>query len=236
MHTGTCPHCALALCTPGKEEYTLKKHFLLGLLGLILILFISFLYNTSAQDIRNIDIQEKMSFLKTVVYRPFLSPSTDKQEEMLLLKAVEAGGFQMEEFNINISTFIPDTFLTTKEMEAIQEDIMRILNINKKITVIDMDSMRDSYYPPYQNYFEDISDIGEETILDNEDGWYIQLPRDVRDISYLRIRIFSIKHRSWPLSPVLLKPPFQRRPAPPRLQLLRYSPPAPIAYFFSYCG
>ena len=31
-------------------------------------------------------------------------------------------------------------------------------NINKKITVIDMDSMR-IYYPPYQNYFEDISDI-----------------------------------------------------------------------------
>lgn len=155
----------------------MKKHFLLGLLGLILILFISFLYNTSAQDIRNIDIQEKMSFLKTVVYRPFLSPSTDKQEEMLLLKAVEAGGFQMEEFNINISTFIPDTFLTTKEMEAIQEDIMRILNINKKITVIDMDSMRDSYYPPYQNYFEDISDIGEETILEQrtEDEGYNEI-------------------------------------------------------------
>ncbi|HZX21767.1 MAG TPA: YwmB family TATA-box binding protein [Clostridia bacterium] len=155
----------------------MKKHFLLGLLGFILILFISFLYNTSAQDIRNIDIQEKMSFLKTVVYRPFLNPSADTQEEMLLPEAVEAGGFQMEEFNINISTCVPDTFLTIKEIEAIQKDIMQILNVDKKVIVIDMDSMRDSYYPPYQNYFEDISDIGEETILEQrtEDEGYNEI-------------------------------------------------------------
>lgn len=119
----------------------MKKHFLLGL---ILILFIGFLYNTSAQDTKNSDIQEKM----------------------LLLEALETGGFQMQEFNINISTFIPDTFLTIKEIETMKKNIMRVLDVDEKVTVIDMDDMRDSYHPHHQNYFEDLSDMGEETILE----------------------------------------------------------------------
>ncbi|HZK57923.1 MAG TPA: YwmB family TATA-box binding protein [Clostridia bacterium] len=119
----------------------MKKNFLLGF---ILILFVGFLYNTSAQDTKNSDIQEKM----------------------LLLEALETCGFQMEEFNINISTSIPDTFLTIEEIETIQKDIMRVLNVDEKVTIINMDDMCDSYHPHHQNYFEDLSDIGEETVLE----------------------------------------------------------------------
>lgn len=121
----------------------MKKH---SLLGFILILFVGFLYNTSAQDTKN----------------------TDTQEEILLLEAIETGGFQMQEFNINISTSIPDTFLSIKEIKTIQKDIMQILNIDGKIAIINMDDMRDSYRPHHQNYFEDLSDIGERTILEQK--------------------------------------------------------------------
>lgn len=133
----------------------MKKRLLLGLLGFILILFIGFLYNTSAQDTKNVDIQE----------------------ELLLSEAIEAGGFQMEEFNINISTSIPDTFLTIKEIELIQKDIMKILNVGGKVTIIDLDAMRDSYHPHHQDYFEDISGIGEEVILEQrtEDEEYREI-------------------------------------------------------------
>ncbi|NMA03623.1 MAG: YwmB family TATA-box binding protein, partial [Clostridiales bacterium] len=124
-----------------KEEYIMKRHFLLGL---ILILFISFLYNTSAQDTKGSDVQEKM----------------------LLLEALETGGFRMEEFNINISTSIPNTFLTIKEIETMRKDIMGILDVDEKATIINMDEMRDSYHPHHQNYFEDSSDMGEETVLE----------------------------------------------------------------------
>lgn len=124
----------------------MKRYFLSGF---ILILFAVLLYNASAQVTKNIELQE----------------------EMLLLEAVEAGGFQMEEFNINISTFIPDTFLTIEEIETRQKDIMQILNIDEEITIINMDNMHDPYH---QDYFEDLSDIGEETILEQrvEDEGY----------------------------------------------------------------
>lgn len=121
----------------------MKKY---SLLGLVLILFTGFLYNISAQATKNVDIQ-------------------GLQEEMLLLEAVEAGGFQMEEFNINISTFIPDTFLTMEEIKSKQKDIMQILNIDEKVTIIDMSNMHDSQH---QSDFEELLDTEEEIILEQK--------------------------------------------------------------------
>lgn len=127
----------------------MRRH---SLLGFILILFISLLYNTSAQDIRNIDIQE----------------------EMILLEAMETGGFKMEEFNINISTYIPDTFLTIEEMETKQKEIMQILNIKEEIKIINMDNMHNPHHPDYLGC---LPETEEEIILEQrtEDEGYNEM-------------------------------------------------------------
>ena len=119
----------------------MKKH---SLLGLILILLTGFLYNISIQATKSIDAQ-------------------GLQEELLLLEAMETGGFQMEEFNINISTYIPDTFLTIEEIESKQKDIMQILNIDENVTIVNMDNMHESHH---QEIFENLVDTEEKIILE----------------------------------------------------------------------
>ena len=154
----------------------MKKY---SLLGLVLILSIGFIYNTSAQDVKN-------------------KNTKDIQEEMLLLKAAEAGGFQMEEFNINISTFIPDTFLTIQEIEAKQRDIMQILNVDEKVTIINMDNMHDSYR---QDYFEDLSDIEENAVLEQrvEDEGYNEIimfvPSDDGNMTVIKLLSTQIEEQ-----------------------------------------
>lgn len=150
-----------------------------SLLGFILILFIGLLYNTSAQDIRN-------------------KSAKDIEEEMLLLKAAEAGGFQMEEFNINISTYIPDTFLSIQEIEAKQKEIMQILNVDEKVTIIDMDEMHASHR---QDYFEDLSDIGGNTVLEQrvEDEGYNEIimfvPSDDGNMTVIKLLSTQIEEQ-----------------------------------------
>ncbi len=131
----------------------MKRYFLFGI---IIILIAGFLYNPSAQTSKSVDKEEL-------------------KEEILLFQAVEVGGFQIEEFNINISTFIPNTFLTIEEIESKQKDIMEILNVSKEAIIINMDSSNDFYD---QNYFEDLPDT-EEAILEQrvEDDQYNEIIR-----------------------------------------------------------
>lgn len=122
-----------------------------SLFGLIFILLVGLLYNSSAQTAKNVDVQ----------------PS----QEELLLKAMETGGFEMEEFNINTSAFIPNTFLTIGEIEKMQRDIKEVLNIKGEVIIVNIDTMYDS---GHQDYFEDLSGIEVGTILEQrveEEGY-----------------------------------------------------------------
>lgn len=119
----------------------MRRH---SLIGLIFILLIGLLYNSSAQSIKNITAD-------------ILS------EEELLLQAVETGGFQMEEFNLNKSTFIKNTFFTMEELEARRNYIMSALNIKGEIVNINIDEIYNNYN---EDYFEDPLDIQSDTILE----------------------------------------------------------------------
>ncbi len=124
----------------------MKKYLLFGL---IIIFFAGFLYNISVQAAK----------------------TTGTHEEILLLEAVETGGFQTEEFNINISTYIPDKLLTIKEIENMREDMMKIFDVDKEITIIDRDDMNNPHSP---NYLECLPDTEDEIILEQrtEDEGY----------------------------------------------------------------
>lgn len=126
-----------------------------SLLGLIFILLVGVLYNSSAQPVKNIDADLL-------------------QEESLLLQAIEMNGFQMEEFNINKSVFIPNTFLTMEELEEKQIEIMDALNINGEVVRINMDEINEY---GHMDYFEDPLDIEAETILEQrvEDEGYNEI-------------------------------------------------------------
>jgi len=114
-----------------------------SLLGLIFILLVGLIYNTSAMATKDI--------------------TTDMLgEEELLLEAIEAGGFEVEEFNINKSVFIPDVFLTMEELEKKQRDIMDALNIKGEIIYINIDDILNS---GHLDLFEDPLDLQSETIL-----------------------------------------------------------------------
>jgi len=114
-----------------------------SLLGLIFILLVGLIYNTSAMATKDI--------------------TTDMLgEEELLLEAIEAGGFEVEEFNINKSVFIPDIFLTMEELEKKQTDIMDALNIKGEIIYINIDDILNS---GHLDLFEDPLDLQSETIL-----------------------------------------------------------------------
>jgi len=114
-----------------------------SLLGLIFILLVGLIYNTSAMATKDI--------------------TTDMLgEEELLLEAIEAGGFKVEEFNINKSVFIPDIFLTMEELEKKQRDIMDALNIKGEIIYINIDDILNS---GHLDLFEDPLDLQSETIL-----------------------------------------------------------------------
>lgn len=126
-----------------------------SLLGLIFILLVGVLYNSSAKPVKNIDADLL-------------------QEESLLLQAIEMNGFQMEEFNINKSVFIPNTFLTMEELEEKQIEIMDALNINGEVVRINMDEINEY---GHMDYFEDPLDIEAETILEQrvEDEGYNEI-------------------------------------------------------------
>lgn len=126
----------------------MKKYYLMGL---IITLLVGLLYNTSAQQTANkTDLEEgqKINQIK---------------EDMLLPNAIEKADFRMEEFNINLSLNIPNTFLTMEDLEEKQKEIMEILNIHREVVIVNMDNMHD---PKYQKIFEDLIEIEEDIVLE----------------------------------------------------------------------
>lgn len=118
----------------------MRKH---SLLGLIFIFLVGLLYNSSAQSFKNIN-------------------SDPIQEEELLMQAIEVGGFQINQLNINTSVIIPDTFFTMEELEEKQNELLDTLKIEGDIVYINMEELYNSYHG---DYFEDPLDIESETIL-----------------------------------------------------------------------
>lgn len=125
----------------------MKKH---SLMGLIFIMFVGLLYNSSAQSTKNI--------------------STDSIEDVhLLMEAINVDEFQIEELSTHTSTLILDTFLTSEELEKKQKQILDALKIEGETVIIDMDSISN-----YQDFSEDPLDVDTETILQQkveEDGY-----------------------------------------------------------------
>jgi len=121
----------------------MRRH---SLFGLIFILLAGLLYNSYATSTNKItgDILG---------------------DEELLMQAIESTGFKMEEFNINKSVFISDTFLTIEELETKRKDIMDTLNIKGEIVNINIDEMYNDYH---EDYFEDPLDIESDTILEQK--------------------------------------------------------------------
>ncbi len=119
----------------------MRKYYLAAL---IITLLLGLLYNTSAQQEASGQINQ-----------------TD--EEMLLLNAMEKAGFKMEEFNINLSLTMVNTFFTMEELEEKQKKIMKILNVDREALIVNMDNMHD---PQYQKVFEDLIEIEEDIVLE----------------------------------------------------------------------
>lgn len=121
----------------------MRKYFVFGL---IFILLVGALYNTHAQPMKNIN-------------------KNSAEMEELLLQAMEAGDFKMEEFNINKSIYIPDLFLTMEELDERKIKIMDTLNIQGEIVYFNMDEI---------SHMEDPLDLSAESLLEQrveEEGY-----------------------------------------------------------------
>lgn len=142
-----------------------------SLFGLIFIILAGILYNASAQPIKNIGID--------IV-----------AEEELLMEAIEASGFQMEEFNINKSVFAKDLFLSIEELEEKRNNILDTLNIQGEIVPINIDKIYNNYQG---NYFEDLLDISSDVILEQriEDEGYneiiVFIPNEAGNVTLIKL-------------------------------------------------
>ncbi len=101
------------------------------------------------------------------------SAASRTMEENVIIEAFEATGFDFMEGNINTILYLEETFLEMKEMEVIQKELLRKLEISGKEVIIE----NQEYYEPL--FFEE--DFSEDSIYihKNTDIGYNQITASV---------------------------------------------------------
>ena len=136
--------------------------------ALILILATGLLYNSWAQPIEDITVDLM-------------------KDEELLLEAIEVGGFQVEEVNINKSTLISNKFFTIEELDEKKLEIMDALKIEGEVVHINVDEIY------HNNYMEDPLDIESEYVLEQrvvEDGYneiIVFVPKEDGNVTVIKL-------------------------------------------------